>query len=197
MTKKLVILNGPPGCGKDALAKDGFFHVKFASELKIMTHRLYGVLNPEDIFQFESTKDIPNHQYFYGLTPRQAYIAVSEQYVKPVHGMSFFGDRLADLIEQVSATKIIASDGGLIEELIPVAERLGGKNILVVKIYRPGFDFEGDSRSYYPKEALDDLSVFAVDLFNKSSLQSFLARGEELISLWLGDYEQNIYEEGN
>jgi hypothetical protein len=194
MTKKLIILNGPPGCGKDTLANylsgDGVFcHIKFASELKVMTHRLYGVSDPQAIYQFENVKDVPNEK-FYGLTPRQAYIAISEQYIKPVHGKGFFGDRLLEEIEAVPADLFIASDGGLIEELTPVAEKLGGENILVVKIYRAGCDFSNDSRGHYPDDELAKLSVDSSYLINEG-LQDFFSNGQELIDQWLGVYEED------
>jgi hypothetical protein len=189
MTKKLIILNGPPQCGKDTLAEHifvefGACHVKFADGLKRMTHRLYNAPYGEDIAQFEHCKDEPS-PLFYGLTPRQAYIAVSEQYVKPVHGMDFFGKRLLEKIDLINKEIFIASDGGLIEELIPVAEKLGGENILVVKIYRPMCDFNGDSRGYYPDSVLRKLSISRTVLGNTGTVEGFLRQGGNKISLWL------------
>lgn len=189
MNKKLIVLNGPPRCGKDTLAdfladEWGMAHLKFAGRLKQMTHGLYGVPMPAAINQFESCKDEPNPSFF-GLTPRQAYIAVSEAYIKPVHGKDFFGKRLLEKINQIPKNLFVASDGGLIEELIPVVEGLGGENVLVLKISRPGCNFEGDSRSYYPTSTLKELSIDHQDLLNDGSLQEFLDGGREEIEKWL------------
>ena len=191
MDKKLIVLNGPPSCGKDTLAyyltiKTGMVHVKFAAELKFITHRLYGIPNPEDIYQFEDCKDVPNSA-FYGLTPRQAYIEVSERYIKPVHGMGFFGDRLLETIEELPNKVFVASDGGLIEELIPVVEGLGSRNVLVLQMHRSGCDFEskGDSRSFYPISQLDELRVVSRQIQNDTTLDILFVKGERVISNWL------------
>ena len=189
MIKKLIVLNGPPRCGKDTLADflaDEFqaSHLKFAGRLKQMTHGLYGVPMPAAINQFESCKDKPNPSFF-GLTPRQAYIAVSETYIKPVHGKSFFGDRLLEKINQIPKPLFVASDGGLIEELIPVVEGLGSSNILILMITRPGCSFDGDSRSYYPASVLQELGVEYEGLLNNGILQGFLDNGQLLSQYWL------------
>jgi len=189
MSKKLIVLNGPPRCGKDTLANclaDVFdmSHVKFAGILKHMTHRLYGVNDPDDIEQFDYCKDAP-FPVFYGLTPRQAYIGVSEIYIKPTHGIDFFGKRLLERINQIPKKLFVARDGGLIEELIPVVEGLGGENVLVVMITRPGCNFDGDSRSYYPASVLLELGVEYEGLPNNKSLQEFLDNGSLLVQSWL------------
>ncbi len=186
---KLIVLNGPPRCGKDTLAKNYeratlklVRHVKFARQLKVMTHRLYGVPNPEDYEQFDETKDEPNFEYFYGLTPRQAYIGVSETYIKPTHGLSFFGIKLVELMktfqEQAIVQCFVSSDGGLEEELLPVVEHCGAKNILVVKITREGYTFKGkgDSRHYYSEEFLSKLGVESKQLVN-DDIKSFTDSG--------------------
>jgi hypothetical protein len=188
---KLIILNGPPGCGKDSLANHygrislGLVkHIKFAESLKVMTHRLYNVPNPEDYMQFESIKDEPDYEYFYGLTPRQAYIALSETYIKPTHGKEFFGVQLVQKMAQCKKKAPIqafsSSDGGLEEELIPVLAYCGASNILVVKIERPGYTFKNDSRSYYSDEFLSKLGVKSTSLTNKD-LKGFLSTGTEIL----------------
>lgn len=183
---KLIILNGPPGCGKDTLANHyekvmiNIQHIKFAESLKVMTHRLYNVPNPEYYEQFQQCKDEPNYKYFYGLTPRQAYIAVSEQYVKKVHTPDFFGVKLVEKINTVQQTygieTFVSSDGGLEEELLPVVKECGGRNILVVKILREGCGFDNDSRSYYSDDFLSKLEIESTQLIN-DNLNDFLNSG--------------------
>lgn len=189
MDKKLIVLNGPPRCGKDTLARylaheENLAHIKFASKLKIMAHCLYGIPNPEDIYQFEDCKDEPNPA-FYGLTPRQAYIEVSERYIKPVHGMSFFGDRLLETIEGLPNKIFVASDGGLIEELSPVANGLGTGNVLVIKISRPTCNFIEDSRSYYPDFTLNEMGMLVLNIYNNWDLSLFLQTGTLLVKEWM------------
>lgn len=146
-----------------------------------MTHRLYGVDDPKNIYQFEDCKDTP-HPAFYGLTPRQAYIAVSETYVKPTHGKDFFGVALVNLINKINLEYFALSDGGLAEELVPLAEAYGGSNILVLQILRDGYTFEGDSRSYYKKGFLEKLGVKSAQVKNNSTPTSYLDHALSVLS---------------
>jgi len=106
---KILLLNGPPGSGKDHAARvirDRYFGrvaiTKFAKVLKERTHALYGLgetdpvegtFKPYAHDEYENVKDTPLDE-FLGLTPRQAYIGVSERYFKPMHGEQVFGKLL-------------------------------------------------------------------------------------------------------
>lgn len=88
---KFLLINGPARSGKDTLAailanrpqtEGRILH--FAKALKDATHAAYGLFNIAYDF-FEAKKDSPLPEFF-GLTPRQAYIAHSEDYFKKLHG---------------------------------------------------------------------------------------------------------------
>ena len=94
---KIILLNGPPRCGKDyagnLLTGPGARVAKFAHVLKERTHAAYSILHrgqPAPHDWFETTKDEPCGE-FLGRTPREAYIAFSEQFMKPLHGVDIFG----------------------------------------------------------------------------------------------------------
>src|SRR5690349_14966217 len=86
---RLLLVNGPPRSGKDtvgAILREFFpgsiYETKMAKALKERTHALYNLLDPETgralrHDAFELVKDQPRDE-FRGLTPRRAYIAVSE-----------------------------------------------------------------------------------------------------------------------
>jgi hypothetical protein len=102
---KIVLLNGPPGSGKDTLGNHAADYIpyantyKFAEAVKLGTHALYGMPGlPRD--WFETTKEIPQ-ACFDGLTPRQAYIHYSEKVVKPI-----FGSGLAKCLSGSLSAKI-------------------------------------------------------------------------------------------
>ena len=139
--KKIIILNGPPQCGKDTLANflfsmfENVVHVKFANELKTMTHRLYNT-DSQQADAYEALKQVLSED-FHGLTPRQSYINVSESYVKKFHGKDFFGKQLCRTIDSLPKnenTIFIVSDGGFIEEVIPLVTTYGSDKIAVIKI---------------------------------------------------------------
>lgn len=180
----ILVLNGPPRSGKDTLAnyicrnsKIPFKHLKFATKLKAMTHRLYDV--PKEIVPtLEQLKDMPT-LFFLGLTPRQAYINVAECMIK-AHGNQFFGEHLVKVIKQVSRENnihhFVISDGGFEEELLPLIKSFGKDSIKIQKIIRKGCSFKNDSRHYLEYCPVEFLSTLIND-----DLNSFLSKGLERI----------------
>ena len=148
MAIKTIILNGPPGSGKDvlgeALAKSIGADVKrFKDVLYSQTASFFGV--PEktlvSLATNRDTKEMP-HPLFNGLSPREALIYVSEEVIKPIEGASYFGDRLVEDLEGIT----VITDGGFDEEVVPVVEK--SDYTLIVQLRREGYTFDGDSRSY-------------------------------------------------
>lgn len=153
----IVILNGPPGCGKDTIANileteyDFLHHSMKASLIKaaagvagVSEGQLHLLLNNRDI------KEVPRVDMA-GLSPRQLLIHTSEAVVKPMFGKGIFGQREAKKCQQAIQAghwSIVYSDGGFPEELEAMAQELGEENILLVRLRRDGYTFDGDSRNY-------------------------------------------------
>lgn len=150
--KKIILLNGAPCSGKDFGADfivnnfKGARKDKFARVLKERTHALYGFPSRGHDY-YEDIKDEPSKD-FYGLTPRQAYINVSEMYFKPVHGNSIFGDILADELDKYPWEIVVISDSGFVEEAQVLINKYGKENVILIQIERDGSNFNNDSRSY-------------------------------------------------
>lgn len=150
--KKVILLNSPAGSGKDYAADyitnkfDQAKKDKFARVLKERTHALYGYAwRPHDYY--EAVKEIPTEDFF-GLTPRQAYINVSEVYFKPVHGKDIFGKILSKELDKYDWDIIVISDSGFVEEAEVLINKYGSENVILIKVIRPGYSFKGDSRNY-------------------------------------------------
>ena len=182
--RPVIFLNGPPYCGKDTLANHiaaaipGFKVVKFAAVLKERTHALYGRSDlPYD--HFELTKDMPS-DVFMGLTPREAYIAVSENLMKPIHGKAVFGKLLtANMkLEPESTRGFLISDSGFSYEAYPVLKQFGSDNCVLVRIHAEGrgCTFEKDSRSYI------ELPVKSYDIDNNDDKNSFLSHAKHQLA---------------
>lgn len=170
MPSKIVILNGPPGVGKDTLArflrvKYNFSEHKFAEPLKRGAHALLGL--PLAHNSFELTKD-EKLKAFYGKKPRDFYIHVAENCMKECFGRQIFGHLLVRSVapDFDKGINCVVSDSGFIDELIPVIEAFGGNNILVVTLSRIDCSFENDSRNYLSVEMLRNHQVqhFHMDL---------------------------------
>jgi len=149
---KVILFNGPPSSGKDFAANfvknnfDGVRTDKFARILKNRTHSLYG-FHWREWDYYEDCKEVPNDDFF-GLTPRQAYIKVSETYFKPIHGKRIFGEMLLRDIKDRKFDVLVISDSGFVEEAEVLMEEYGTENIMLVRVIREGHDFSSDSRSY-------------------------------------------------
>ncbi len=192
---KIILLNGPPGSGKDEAANciAQFLientklmpeHVKFAAPLKNAVHALHGLDVPTD--HFEMRKDIACIELF-GRTPRELYIAISEKFTKPILQLDFFTKlflrtceaQIADnFLHHQLDTIIICSDLGFQVELEKVIEFYGKDNVVLVQIVRPGTDFKNDSRGYI--EATCDF----IRLNNITTIDYF----HNQVYRWLHDY---------
>ena len=158
MLKRVVLLNGPAGSGKDALAHMlvdnlDFCHLKVTGNHKERVHALYGM--PDAGYDyFEGHKDEKRPE-FYGLTPRQAYIRVWEDYFKPMHGENFLIDELISDIDNSEYERFVVSDIGFDREckaLINYYALDSG----VFKIMRPGIQYDmNDTRSYVSSSAVE------------------------------------------
>lgn len=187
-TTKVVILNSPPSGGKDVAAEylektltaEDFlvYHNSFKTRLNRIVCAIYG-LDAVDWFGMCSRekKELPNKKLG-GKSPREVMIEVSEKVIKPFYGKSFFGDAVASsLVYDLE----VFSDGGFVEELQPVIEKVGAENVLVIRIHRQGCTFDNDSRSYLP----DNIVPYMVDLDNDGTLKDYLKNVEDVVSDWL------------
>lgn len=168
---KIIVFNGPPRSGKDtaveAVMADELLvdfapmHLKFAEPLKRAVHALIGQAQVP-LEQFSEQKDSYIDDFF-GFTPRQLYIAMSEEFAKPKFGPQYFGLVAIKQIEHFirnldflaltpdhtpKVPLILVSDCGFKEELLPLVRCFGASNILMVHVHREGCTFNNDSRSY-------------------------------------------------
>jgi len=167
MSKTVVILNAPPACGKDTIADLMVKHLgaakqEFKETLYQETSNHYKIdLN---YFKYISSsrkyKDnlsswfsLSEHSLGLGMTPREALIYVSEEVVKPLHGQDYFGECAAANLEE--GLNVFSDGGGWWDELTPVAQE--ADKVVVCRLYRHGFNFDGDSRQYYNANEVPDI----------------------------------------
>lgn len=156
----ILILNGPPGCGKDTIA--GILHDKHGYSIRSFKEPMWSVaksiLTPSEydlfvrLYMNRETKDEPQ-EFLGNLSPRGFFIHISEVFVKPLLGTSQFGKLAA---WGGLAYKTVFPDGGFPAE---VNEFAGDKRTLLVRLHREGYSFEGDSRDY-----IEDAPVRSMDI---------------------------------
>jgi energy-coupling factor transporter ATP-binding protein EcfA2 len=174
---KLILLNGPIGCGKseavkflkifypnmkERRCKDKLF--KLVPEFFcISEERFWEIYDDREIkekpmpeftitqIMYENLRRITNgpeaEGEFVEISVRDAMIYVSEIVCKPTFGQDYFGVARAKSIEEGELA--IDDSCGFAGELPPVIEKVGKENILLLRIHGRG-SFEGDSRGYMP-----------------------------------------------
>lgn len=149
---KTIVLNGPPGSGKDESARIllnsiKVNHLEFKSGLRIWARAISGLPLDEWVkLETRELKEVPTSKLLvYGepVSPRQFYQWVSEVVVKPILGEDYFGNHAASqLIDGVN----VFTDGGFYGEVEPVKNK--SDKFALVRLERDGCTFEGDTRSY-------------------------------------------------
>ncbi len=180
---KVIFLNGPPRSGKDTSAiilqryLPRAHRFGFADQLKTATHESLGLRDPFD--HYEPIKDQQRHEFF-GKTPREAYIAHSELYMKPVYGLDIFGKLwLRTALTAPNVAHWLIPDSGFAYEAQPVMEHYGQGNCLLIRIHRDGYDYKGDSRSYIT------LPCETIDISNNASITELEVALRHAVGIWL------------
>ncbi len=152
----LIILNGPPGAGKDTLSLAlnkavGMRTLSFKKPMWEIAEALLGSLKFEefcDLYHDRATKEQPQ-AWLAGLSPRQFFIHISENVAKPLFGDEYFGLRLKEDYDDIilsGDSMAVVSDGGFSTELFPFIK--AHEEVVVFRLYREGYSFGGDSRNY-------------------------------------------------
>lgn len=166
---KILLLNSPPDSGKDLAATcikelTGAKHCEFKSTLFSVAKGVTGLSHEEffTIYNDRDKKEQPQPEFF-GLSPREMMIWISEDVCKPKFGNLFFGKAAANQIDIEKGS--VFSDSGFPDEVFPIADKYGAENIYVVRFNRHGSGFGNDSRDYLQVEDCPE-GVNFIDLKN-------------------------------
>jgi hypothetical protein len=187
MNRKLILLNGCPRCGKDTAA-DYLVHslgahaFKFSRPIKDAIKAAFQ-LSDVEVDVLEATKSKPT-ELFSDMSYRDIQISFSEDWLKPKLGQDIFGRlaarSLAKTIKMYPNNQLfVSSDSGFAAEAEPVIDLFGRENTLLIRVYRDGFSFEGDSRSY-----IDLPGVTRVSVTNNGSVLEYQDAVRELVLGW-------------
>jgi hypothetical protein len=166
----IFLFNGPPRSGKDAAAdyfKDqGYKHLSFKYQLYKETAKYFGINYDWFMERYDdrTVKEVP-HVDLGHMSCREAMIYVSEKVVKPKRGLDYFGRQVADEIDLNKDYAI--SDGGFVDELIPVINKVGSNNFVLVQLTREGEDYSTDSRRYFDGNVVHEYVNSHKTLINK------------------------------
>ena len=159
MPNKIVILNGPPGCGKDTLANelikfDDVIHCEMKDKLFQICLTVSGI-GATEWFNRYNDRDLKDKGWakLGGLSQRQFMIKVSEEWIKPLFGDWYFGKQAADTVNNYTSRDytFVFSDGGFEGEINALRAGCRNAEIHVVQLYGRG-TWGNDSRSYISPE---------------------------------------------
>ena len=173
---KVIILNGPAGCGKDTLAM-ALVEMGFAKGTTRFKNPMFNIalaaLGPDAYHDFldgyddRARKEKPE-DFLNGLSRRQFMIAISEQFVKPVFGDDYFGKYLSGNLPDGDEVFVV-SDGGFASEVTPIVA--AGHDVRIVRLHRDGYTFIGDSRGYlYDVSGVKDYDIYIIPCDVKSNV---------------------------
>ena len=154
MSKKVIILNAPPGAGKDTIGslickhapqyvvKRSFKEPMFKIAKAMLGDYRFSLFMQayDDREQKEKAQSFLN-----GKSPRQFMIWISEDVIKPQFGDQYFGTVMAEAVRD-SKVPVVITDGGFPDEVKPLVS--AGIQVNICRLHRTGYTFDGDSRDY-------------------------------------------------
>ena len=159
----IVIFNGPPASGKDEAAslykeKYGFGNLSFKYQLFKETIKHFDVDERWFMEGYNDREQKEKKEFaLQGMSRREAMIHVSEDIIKPKKGLDYFGKSVAEEIED--GNNYALADGGFVEELEPIIEKVGAENIVIVQLTREGCDYSTDSRKYFNGNLIKEWAI--------------------------------------
>ena len=178
-SNKVILLNGPPGCGKDTLASalakahPGVFIREFKTQLYVLADALFGLapMTTQVINMDRERKEVPMDIYE-GRSCRQALIFVSEKVIKPNFGEAYFGEAAANRLQPREIS--VFSDSGFSEEAPCIIDKVGIGNVMLLRIEGRG-SYAADSRNFLPTEMFKHWgqvhNIITEEQFHKSCLK--------------------------
>ena len=179
---KIILFNGPPGSGKDAAAaftqrclerdnlQVGVRKQKFAEPIKEAITEFFGMNGEQQrVFMETDMKNQPMDMLF-GRSMREILISFSENWAKKEFGDDVFGklayDQLSAYADAYDYT--IFSDSGFQSEFDYIYYRMNWFDIYVIKLTRPGCNYNSDSRGY-----IDPRNAHTAEIYNNDTLHDF------------------------
>lgn len=187
---RIVILNGPRGSGKDAIAEalankfTDMFHIKFSDLLKTVVADSVGA--DREVLDTPEMKLLP-------IKGDKSFVDLQIelfQFLKETYGPAVLGKFMVKQIHFVEkgmdpfleAMTVISSDGGRREEIEEVAREFGADKVLIIQLYRDGKTFIGDIRTY-----VEIPGIQIMQIRNDSTLEEVVSRVESIMRLWIAD----------
>lgn len=185
----IILLNGPPGSGKDTIGNiiarlvPSCVKYKMSHPLKKALQVLLGIDDRLWATYLSSDwKDEP-FDIFPSTTPRQALIKLSEEFVKPLFGNDFFGHLTVQAIQKLASRHVVITDTGFTDEVKPILDHYRPANVRIIQIHRPGHGYTEDSRDYVNIDMLG-MQPHWTTIVNEHDLHLLEAQVKRIMAKW-------------
>ena len=153
----IIMVNGPPNSGKDAVCEylktNGYIHKEMKQGLYRETCDHFGVSYEWFMSGYTRDRKETPEPELRGLTRRQAMIIVSEDIIKPTYGDGYFGKLVVEDMKEDH--DFCFSDSGFVSEVDQIINKFGKDEVIFIRLYRDGSNFSNDSRRYIKFENLE------------------------------------------
>jgi hypothetical protein len=194
MQPKLILFNGPRHSGKDTAAlrceaEFKAYHFKLSGPIKAAVKAMFELKDHTvDFLETVKTQAVP---IFFDNSYVDCQISFSEDWVKPFFGEYTFGTLAArhvqrHMLDNPNQELYVCSDSGFAAEAQPLIDLFGADNVLLVKSYRDGKTFAGDSRSYIELD-----NVTTVSIANNGTIAEYHQTIDHLTTIWLTEGFEN------
>lgn len=192
---KIILINGPPGAGKDftgdilleQLADYGCRSGKYkmTTPMDKALIAFFGITEEEYASVREGPdKELPS-SYFFGATCRKLLQTFSEWWVKKLCGSDVFGQLACRHMKLMGVDVICITDSGFNCEVEPIIAEFGVNNVIGLRMHRHNHSYEGDTREYLR----DDLGIPVLDLTNTGVEEDLVAvvASNQVLQDWIQD----------
>lgn len=202
---KLMLLSGPPKCGKDTAAKDIWrispyktYFNRFSAPLK----QTFAALANKDINEFFEVDFYEEHKDeiipWLGVSFRQYQINLSEKHFKPLYGEDIFARIFTNTVKEyvsygsksLEKSIVVVPDLGFKIETEYLEKHFYLEDLLLVRIHRQGYDFSGDSRSYVYSN-----NMLSLDITNNTSEAEYQEKMYELHNSFINHKDVRPFNE--
>ena len=160
----IILLNGPPGCGKDTIAKIikkkiGSRDYKMAKPIKDAFSALFGIQGALLHELLEERKDEAFFTAKANITPREVLIKLSEDFMKPLFGDDCFGHVAVNNLGKIAWKHLTISDSGFNSEVPPICEAFGYDKVKAILIKRPNCNWDSREKLDCKKLGIQEAKI--------------------------------------
>ena len=155
---QIILLNGPRGVGKTTaavnMARTDWRIVSIVETLKVQT-LVHNGIDPALLPVYESLKDTELPEFAGCVSFRRAVIDHSQR-IGRLRIVKEWVERVVACHVPPDPFVVVVPDVRFFEEFAAAVDLVGGANVYLMRIYRPGHDFTGDVGGYIRT----DMAVF-------------------------------------